>query len=172
MTTLPPAMQVTLAVLVIAAAVYDLRSRRIPNWLTFPALPVGIVLSALLRGSGGLTGALLGAALAFATYFCLFALRAMGAGDVKLMTAVGAFTGPYNWLIVFVFAAIVGGLLALALLSTRGGLKNALANVLFVVGELVHFRAPYNARPGSMLPIPAPRASPTAFLSLAACSSS
>ncbi len=146
MTALPLPIGIALAVLVIVAAVCDLRRRRIPNWLTLPALGVGLVLSFLTGGPAGLGTAALGTALAFAVYFGLFALRAMGGGDVKLMAAVGALTGPSNWLFVFVFTAIIGGLLALALILARGGLQRALSNIAVILSEFAHFRAPYNTR--------------------------
>jgi prepilin peptidase CpaA len=63
---------------------------------------------------------MLGATIAFAIAFPLFALRAMGGGDVKLFAAVGAFLGPAAFLSAFVASAIVGGVLGIAYAVKRG----------------------------------------------------
>src|SRR5205085_11550990 len=91
--------------------------------------------------------AFLGAALAFAIYLPLFALRATGAGDLKLMVAVGAFTGPSNWIVVFAITSILGAVLAAGLLLYRGELGRTLGKVVFILSELLHLRAPYRTRP-------------------------
>lgn len=140
-------MQAALAVLVLIAAVYDIRYRRVPNWLVLIGLVTGVSLATLFFHANGLKTALLGAALAFALYLPLFALRAMGAGDLKLMVAIGAFTGPSNWIVVFVITSMLGGVLALALLLYHRQLGKTLANVVFILAELLHLRPPYRARP-------------------------
>jgi len=89
MTVLPPILQILLALLVVTAAVFDLRFRRIPNWLTFPAILVGFGMNAFLYEWTGVRSAAFGLGLAFLIYFPLYLLRGMGAGDVKLMGAVG-----------------------------------------------------------------------------------
>src|SRR5262245_48655165 len=87
---MPLANQITVAVLVIVAATYDLRFRRIPNWLVLVGIVSGFALNTLGGGLSGLRMAGSGFLLAFGIYVTLFALRAMGAGDVKLMAAVGS----------------------------------------------------------------------------------
>jgi prepilin peptidase CpaA len=129
------------------AAVLDLKFRRIPNWLTVTGLFAGVLLQAAWNGWAGIREAIAGATLAFVVYFALFALRAMGGGDVKLMTAVGAFAGPANWFQIFLIAAITGGILAVFLLLIRGTLLKTLARVLMVLGELLRLRAPYHSIP-------------------------
>src|SRR5262245_50396274 len=97
---LPMPIRVTLSLVVVTAAYPDWRWRRIPIWLTLPAVPVGIVAQSVF-GEGivqGLAGALAG----FLPLFLAFAMGAGGAGDVKLLTAVGAFVGLRNLLPVFV----------------------------------------------------------------------
>jgi len=156
MTPLPPLSEIALAALVIVAAVYDIRFRRIPNWLVLAGFCLGLALNVFFLRLDGLILALLGAALAFAVYLPFFALRAMGAGDVKLMIAIGAFVGARNWLILFLITAILGGILAVCLLLIRGGLIRALKNVLFILGELVRLRLPYQGDPA--LDVKHPRA--------------
>ena len=73
---------------------YDVRYRRIPNWLTAIGVLLGLGLNTFLyQGWPGLRFSLMGLGLAFGIYFGLYAVRAMGAGDVKLMAAIGALVG-------------------------------------------------------------------------------
>lgn len=136
-----------LELLVVAAAFLDLRSRRIPNWLTLTGVVVGLSINSYQARWTGLKSGLLGMLIALLVYGLLFALRAMGGGDVKLMAAVGAFTGPEAWLIIFIITAIVGGLIAVITLLTRGGLVRALANVATILGSLGRLRAPHEEHP-------------------------
>ena len=80
-------------------------------------------------------------------YLIFYALRAMGAGDVKLMGAIGAIVGPINWFSIFILTSIIGGVLAVFLLLFRGGLKRALVNVYVIMTELAQGRAPHGADP-------------------------
>jgi prepilin peptidase CpaA len=84
--------------------------------------------------------------LGFGAYFVLYLLRAMGAGDVKLMAAVGAIVGPADWFSVFIATAIAGGVLAVVLMVWKGRVWETLQNTFFIVGELVHLRAPFTRR--------------------------
>ena len=95
----------------------------------------------------GLAIAALGLGVAIAIYLPLYLLRAMGAGDVKLMAAVGALAGPANWLCIFLVTALVGGVAALCLVAFRGQLYQTLFNVQTILSELARFQAPYQADP-------------------------
>ncbi|MBI4876343.1 MAG: prepilin peptidase [Acidobacteria bacterium] len=135
---------ILLAALVLVAAIYDWRLRRIPNWLTLSGIAAGFALNAWF---GNVREAAIGFALAVAVYLPLFALRAMGGGDLKLMAAVGAVAGgPAAWLAIFVYTAILGGLAALVTLAVRGGMGRAFANVLHILKRLARLRAPYRDR--------------------------
>src|SRR5271167_4765791 len=102
--------------LVCIAGVIDIRHRRIPNWLTLSGACAGFALQAITTGFAGLKFATAGMFLGFGAYLVLYCLRAMGAGDVKLMAAVGAIVGPAGWISVFVATALAGGVLALGLI--------------------------------------------------------
>ncbi len=143
MSYLPPVMQVLLAALVVTAAAYDLRYRRIPNWLVLSGLFPGLALNLLLYGLAGLRISGAGLGLALLIYFPLYLVRAMGAGDAKLMAAIGAIVGPWNWLGIFVASALLGGLMAVILLLRRGRLGQTLINVAFIFKELASLRPPY-----------------------------
>ena len=140
-------MNKALAALALAAALTDIHSRRIPNWLVAAGFAAGVGFQVHARGLPGLWDALLGAAAGFLVYLGLFALRAMGGGDVKLMGAIGAFTGPKDWFVIFVLASLIGGALALVSLATKGGLVRAARNIVSILWELAHFRAPHRANP-------------------------
>ena len=139
---MPTVLKLTLVALVLVAAAYDFRFRKIPNWLNLSGVIVGLGLNTFLFAQHGCLAALLGALLAFALYLPLYLLRAMGAGDVKLMAAVGAVVGPPNWFLIFVCTVIAGGILALAVALNKGQLKRTLMNVAILANELTHFRAP------------------------------
>jgi len=140
------AIQILVAVIVIAAAATDLRSRRIPNWLTLSGVCAGLLLNWYMEGLVGIRTSLEGLALGFGVYFVLYCLRAMGAGDVKLMAAVGAIVGPQNWVWVFIATAIAGGVLAVGLMIWKGRVRETLWNSLFIAVELAHLRAPHKRR--------------------------
>jgi prepilin peptidase CpaA len=138
--------QISVAALVLAAAATDFRSRRIPNWLTLSGVCAGFLLHGIAAGLAGIETSLMGMFLAFGIYLALYCLRAMGAGDVKLMAAVGAIVGPANWMVVFVASALAGGVLAGLMMIWKGRVRQTLWNTAFIVNELVHFRPPYRRR--------------------------
>ncbi len=104
MRSLPLVLQVALLTLAVTAGFLDYRTRRIPNLPVLFGLMLGIGLNTMLDGTTGLGAAVRGVGLALLIYFPLFALRAMGAGDAKLMAAVGSIVGPGNWVIIFFWA--------------------------------------------------------------------
>jgi prepilin peptidase CpaA len=146
--SLPPLpLQIVLAVVAGAAAVSDLRSRSIPNWLTLGGLVAGFVAQIALGGWAGAKAAALGFGLALLVYLPLFALRAMGGGDVKLMAAIGAAAGPQNWLAIFLITSILGGPIALVTVVMRGRLGKTIRNIAAILSQLIRLRAPHHAEP-------------------------
>jgi prepilin peptidase CpaA len=140
---LPIAVQALLTLIVTPAAIFDLRERRVPNWLTLSGLMLGFGLNAFFYHTAGVWTSLKGAALAFLVYLPLYLLRGMGAGDVKLMAAVGAVAGPGNWLAIFVITSLLGGVAALILITARGRLRKTLQNIGQVVISVASGRPPY-----------------------------
>jgi prepilin peptidase CpaA len=92
---------------------------------------------------GGLVFSLAGLGVAFGIYAVLYALHAMGAGDVKLMAAVGALVGWERWFGIFFVTALVGGVTALIMAVASGRLKKTLFNVSFIVSEMLKGRPAY-----------------------------
>jgi prepilin peptidase CpaA len=132
--------QILLGTLVIVAAVFDFRTRRIPNWLCAAGLVLGFVGQSTREAA-------LGAGLALLIYIPLFALRAVGGGDVKLMAAVGAIAGPSAWIAIFLITAMAGGAMALVMIAVKGRFRRTLRNVGVLLTEAAHLRAPYRAEP-------------------------
>ena len=97
--------QILLGILILLAAFFDIRFRRIPNWLVLAGIVAGFAWNGSSTGLSGLGRAAAGLGLGFALYFPLYLLRARGAGDVKLLAAVGAITGPGNCFWVFLLTA-------------------------------------------------------------------
>jgi len=144
---LQPGLQSLLLLLVLIAAVFDLRERRIPNWLAASGLLLGIAGNSILFGISGLWTSLEGAGLALLVYVPLFALRAMGAGDAKLMAAIGAITGPMNWIGILVLTCLFGGLLAVLLVLARGRVYHTLGNLRLILTSWRFHHLPYQVSP-------------------------
>jgi prepilin peptidase CpaA len=127
-----------LALLLGLALASDIGARRIPNGLVLAGLAAGVACNAYLAHRTGLFlsdtalgagGALLGALAGLATMLPLYLCRAMGAGDVKLMAAVGAFLGPLQVTGAALLTFAAGGLLSLAAAVGSRSLPSVLANV-------------------------------------------
>ena len=117
----------------VAATVIDVRSRRIPNALTAAMAAAGFGLAAAGVGGATLTAALAGSVFGLLLMMPGYALGATGAGDVKLMAAVGAIVGPALVVTAFLFTAVAGGVLAVAVAVRR----QRLAATLVQAGALV-----------------------------------
>lgn len=115
---------VVLSAFLLAACAFDLRARRIPNALSVAAGLAGVLLHTLLpegsglfaatqRGGLGAAQAALGLLVALAAGLALWRARLFGAGDAKLLAAVGAYTGVAGVLPVVIFSLLSGGVLAL-----------------------------------------------------------
>ncbi len=99
--------------MLVAAIWYDVAVQRIPNWAVMPGAVVAVGLAALPSGSG-VGNAMAGLAIGFAVLLPFYLLRIMGAGDVKLLAAVGAFVGFPGVLGVALLAFLAGGILSIA----------------------------------------------------------
>ena len=119
------------------ACISDLRTRRIPNVLTFSSAACALLFHLMTGGwtaaAWSVGGYLLGAVL----FFPMFALRGMGAGDVKLLAAVGAWLGPGQVAIVALATSVAGGVLGLVVAVGYGYLRTALSNLWML---LTHWR--------------------------------
>ena len=120
-------------VLVVLATVTDLRSRRIPNWLTLPWLAAGVIVNCSFAGLAGLGRSFGGLALAVLLLGGLCWFHTLGMGDLKLCAAAGAWIGPSSLMFALLITAMAGGLIAVGYACWKGRLGSVLdatANVL------------------------------------------
>ncbi len=108
---------------------HDIASRRIPNWLVGAGLLGGLGVSSLTPDGIGPGSSLLGAVAGFSVLLPLYLLRAMGAGDVKLMAAVGAFLGPLPVVGAALLTFVSGGVLSLTVALWSKSLGRVLSNL-------------------------------------------
>lgn len=119
------------------AGFLDSKTQRIPNWLTVSGLAAGILLHAAFGGWPGVLMALEGAGLGLAILLPLVLLRALGAGDWKLMGALGAFLGPEMLWFVLLASVLVAGAMAIVLTIRERRVRETLRNLgLLVMGFL------------------------------------
>jgi len=110
---------VMLAVVLVLAAAWDIKTHRIPNWLSLSGVLLGLAHHAWQGGGPGLLYALAGVSVA-GLALLPYAVRGLGAGDVKLLGAVGAWMGPQFLLWAMLGTILSGGLLALGWLAVGG----------------------------------------------------
>jgi prepilin peptidase CpaA len=131
MTTTSLVLNVLLGLVLAIACTTDLRSRRIPNLLTFTTVLFGLWLNVVFYGFDGLRDSASGLGIALAMLFPLFLLRWMGAGDVKLMMAIGALKGPEFAFYACLWAAVFGAIIALIGLIKARRLTLSLQHMLY-----------------------------------------
>ena len=144
--SITPEAAVKLAVLVpLAASViyHDVRFRRIPNLLVLMALIAGLVINSAFGGFRGLGNSALGFAVAFIPMLLLHVFGAMGAGDVKLMGAVGSILGAALMPVTLILVVMAGGVLAIYTMLRAGTVFSTLHGVLRIfVGLLPGWEMP------------------------------
>jgi prepilin peptidase CpaA len=111
------------------SAVYDVGSRRIPNFLTLPGLAFGVALHGVLGGWRQATAAALGGLLCGLIFLVFHLAGGMGAGDVKLIAAVGCLAGYSRIVPVLVFTGLAGGVMAIAMALAHRQLVSTLHNM-------------------------------------------
>lgn len=125
-------------VLVAAATFTDLRSRRIPDWLSLPFLAAGLAVSSWLHGWHGLEQSLAGVALGGLLFGILALMGGMGGGDVKLCAAIGGWIWWHKMLLALVLTGITGGIMALCWAAAGGFLGELFrgtADLVFASGR-------------------------------------
>ncbi|MGH9498479.1 MAG: A24 family peptidase [Terriglobales bacterium] len=125
-----------------SAGFADWRSRRIPNWLTLSGLALGILVNSLTRGWLGAKDSLLGAGLGLALLLPFVLIRSLGAGDWKMVGALGAFLGPAHLIAVLFATMLVAGFMALVLVIWKRRMGQTLRNIAHMFGAVFSFRSP------------------------------
>ena len=110
----------------------DWRIRKIPNWLTVPALLVGILLSAALGRWPGARASLEGAGISLGVLLPFVFMRGLGAGDWKLMGALGAYLGPQRTIVVLLGTVLIAGIMSMVEVIRQGKVRETFYNLLVV----------------------------------------
>jgi prepilin peptidase CpaA len=128
--------------LAVIAGWTDLRSRRIPNWLTVSGFFAGIAVHTFFEGWGGMKTSLLGALLGLGLLLPFVLVRSLGAGDWKLAGALGAFTGPGPLINLLILSVFVAGIMAIVLIIYKKRVRQTASNIGHILVSLVTFRLP------------------------------
>jgi prepilin peptidase CpaA len=113
----------------LAGSVTDVKSRRIPNYITFPSILLGLAMHLAIGGWKQLLLSIAAGLICGIAFLLFYIAGGMGAGDVKLMTAVGCIAGLPHVAYLLVLTALAGGVMALGLAFARGRLQQTLSNV-------------------------------------------
>jgi len=130
--------EITLAVLIPAilyASWVDYSERRVPNWLNAAIALAGLIMQYAFFGWTGVGIGLLGLLVGFGVLIIPWAMHGMGAGDVKLMAAIGAWLGPWLTLVSFAVGAVIGGAAALVMIFSTGRAIHAYTNMQTIMNK-------------------------------------
>ena len=130
------------AALAVIAGYTDWRSRRIPNWLTMPGFLLGVLTNTLVGGWAGTKDSLLGAGLGLGLLLPFVVIRVLGAGDWKLVGALGAFLGPHPLILVLIVTILVNGVMAVAMIVSRKRVAETARNFMRMLAAFVTMHLP------------------------------
>ena len=128
---------ILLILLLVISLTTDLIAHKIYNCVTFPAVAVGLLISVLNHGLGGLASSMLGLGIGFCVFAIVFAFGGVGGGDVKLMAAVGAIRGYPFILNACFYGILTGGILAIAVMIWKGTFWRGLKNIFRLIFSFV-----------------------------------
>lgn len=151
-------------VIAAVAGVTDWRWRRIPNWLTVTGFAAGLAVNAAVFGWAGVRASLLGAGLGLVVLLPFVIVRSLGAGDWKLVGALGAWLGPGRLIAVLIGAILIAGIMALVLIIYRGRVRQTARNMAHMLASFAAFR-----HPGAELTLDDPHAAKVPFGVAVAC---
>jgi prepilin peptidase CpaA len=111
--------EVFITIVLLTVAIIDLFTRRIPNYITLPFIATGFLVSFYQHSYSGIVNSLLGFIIAFLLFFLFYIFGTLGAGDVKLMMAIGAWLGYSQLIYTSVWIMVVGGFISLLTLMIK-----------------------------------------------------
>lgn len=129
---------ILLLMLVSLSAAFDAKERRIPNKITFLGIIVGLLFNLITGGWMGLFNSFLGLVAGIAIFFIPFAIGGMGAGDVKLMGAIGALMGWRFSMETAIYSALVGGLMVFVYLVYTRKMRDTLSGMLLALVQFLN----------------------------------
>jgi prepilin peptidase CpaA len=141
------------AVFAFSAGVTDLRWRRIPNWLTVPAILVAIALHGIAAGWPGARLSLLGTAVGLGLLLPFVLIRSLGAGDWKLVGGLGAFFGTQRLITVLFLTLLINGFIAICMVIWKRRVGRTLRNLGRMAVAVLSLH-----RPGGELTLDSPEA--------------
>ena len=118
--------QIILIIVLIVAAISDIRFQKIPNWLTLPTMIGAIIYSTSSMGLPGFIFSSGGIFVGIAVMLLPYLMGGLGAGDAKLMGAAGGLLGPKGIFVAFLLTALIGGIYAMIVLAIHGSLRETL----------------------------------------------
>lgn len=130
------------ALFALAAGVTDLRRRRIPNWLTYPAAPIAVGMHALAGGWPEARLSLAGLALGLGLLLPFVLLRSLGGGDWKLVGALAAWVGWHHLLNVLVATLLINALMAIVFIVAKKRIWRTLRNIGRLFAALFRLHLP------------------------------
>jgi prepilin peptidase CpaA len=128
-----PLVVTAVAAVTTAAAAVDLRTRRVPNWLTFGTAALGVTMATVHLGGVGIAGAVEGLLVGLVLMLPGHVIGRTGAGDVKLLAALGTLLGPRSIAMAFLYTAIAGGVLAVMVAMRRRRLRETLGGTATLI---------------------------------------
>jgi len=117
------------------AAVHDLLTKKIPNWITGPGIFLGVLMHFSLGGLAQAGWSMLAGLVAGSLFLLIYLAGGMGAGDVKLITAIGCLVGIGSIKDVLVGSVFLGSMLALALAAKHGRVRETVRNVIALIAH-------------------------------------
>lgn len=130
-------MNFVLIILLLAVSFFDVTMKRIPNFLTFPAILIGLILNVFMNNLNGLIFSFFGFFIGLAVFFIPFAVGLMGAGDVKLMAAIGALMGWKFIILSTLFSAIAGIFVTIIYLVYKKKVLSYFRKYFVVISRLI-----------------------------------
>lgn len=130
---MPLIITIGLAIVLIVSFITDLRSRRILNIITLPAILFGLIYYTVTLGWQGLLFSGAGFLVGFSLLLIPYLLGGMGAGDVKLLAAIGALTGMSFVFYSFLYTALIGGVISIILILKKRGIGHSIKSFLYII---------------------------------------
>lgn len=125
-----------------AALFTDIKSMKIPNWITVSCLLMGLFAQGLIKGWVGLLMAGGGAATGFLVLLLMYLLGAVGAGDVKLFAGIGAWTGMLFTLQVVMYSVLFGALIGWIIVLKRRESGRRSRKIVSAISGFILFKSP------------------------------